>query len=279
MKVAILCVSHNSFKEFLIYYKSIKEAQKNSNTQVSLILFDNSSLLKENQLSKIQKLQDEDINFKFILSENLGYLGTIQKNLKKTNSNFNNYDFICITNVDLKIKKDFFFELEKIQFPDNLGMLGPSIISKKQINKNPKINKRPSIFKLIINILMHTLPITAKLQFMLHHSRLKKDENLLKKSTKNNQSNLIPIYALHGSFTMFTSKGFKLVKENFYPMFLFGEEIFFAEILKRAGLKTYFIPSLIVLDDEHVSTGKLPSFTYRKLNIKALIYIIKKFYF
>ncbi len=279
MKVAILCVNYNSFKEFQIYYKSIKKAEKNSNVKVTIILFDNSSLIKKKQLSYIQKLHEKDNNFKFIISKNLGYLGTIQNNLKKIKINFDSFDLFCVTNVDIKIKQDFFYKLEKTIFPDYFGMIGPSIISRKKINKNPKIHQRPSLLKLFINILMHTLPITSKLQFMLHHLRLKKDEKHLNRLTKNNSLDLKPIYALHGSFTIFSPKAFTLVMKKKYPMFLFGEEIFFAEITRQAGLNSYFIPSLVVFDDEHVSTGKLPSWTYRKLNIKALIYIIREFYF
>ena len=126
---------------------------------------------------------------------------------------------------------------------------------------------------------MHTFPFTSKLQFMLHHLRLKKDEKHFNTLPKNNSFDLKPIYALHGSFTMFSPKAFKLIMDNKYPIFLFGEEIFFAEITRLAGLNSYFSPSLVVFDDEHVSTGKLPSWTYRKLNIKALLYIIRKFYF
>ena len=51
MKVAVLCVNYNSFKEFQIYYKSIKKAEKNSNVKVTVILFDNSSLIKKKQLA------------------------------------------------------------------------------------------------------------------------------------------------------------------------------------------------------------------------------------
>ena len=279
MKVAILCVNYNSFKEFQIYYRSIKKAEKTSNVNVTVILFDNSSSIKKKQLSFIQKLQAEDNNFKFIASKNLGYLGTVQTNLKKIKINFDSFDLLCITNVDLKIKQDFFSSLEKTIFPDSLGMIGPSIISRKEINKNPKIHKRPSLLKLYINILMHTFPFTSKLQFMLHHLRLKKDEKHFNTLPKNNSFDLKPIYALHGSFTMFSPKAFKLIMDNKYPIFLFGEEIFFAEITRLAGLNSYFSPSLVVFDDEHVSTGKLPSWTYRKLNIKALLYIIRKFYF
>ena len=108
--------------------------------------------------------------------------------------------------------------------------------------------------------------------------RLKIYEKYFQKRKLKNSSEIIYTYSSHGSFLIFTKKGFNLITKQKYPIFLFGEELFFGEILRINNLYSVYKPSLVVFDKEHISTAKLSSKRYRNLNSKAIIYIIKKFY-
>lgn len=278
MKLAIFCVCHNSYKEFFLFYKSIKKAEKNSKFKVSLFLLDNSSDKNNYFLDKINNLVKDDNAFQYISSPNYGYLGTIHKNLVKLNFKVSNFDYFCISNVDLLLKSDFFKVLEKCKFQNNIGMIGPSIITDKNIDKNPKIIHRPSIFKLLLNLLIFQFPFLSDIQFFLHHVRLKIYEKFFQKLKHKNVSDIIYTYSSHGSFLIFTKKGFSIISKENYPIFLFGEELFFGEQLRINNFYSIYKPSLVVFDKEHISTGKLSSKKYRNLNSKAISYIIKKFY-
>jgi GT2 family glycosyltransferase len=63
-----------------------------------------------------------------------------------------------------------------------------------------------------------------------------------------------------------------------YPVFLFCEEIFMAEMVRRIGKKTVHYPAVKVWDCEHASTGLMGLWRYCKYNHDALSYIIKHFY-
>ena len=259
MKLAIVCVCHNSYEEFFLFYKSIKKAEKNSNFKVSLFLLDNSSQENNYFLEKINNLVKDDNAFKYISSKNYGYLGTIQKNWGKLNISHSNFDYLCVSNVDLLLKNDFFKVLEKCKFPKNVGMIGPSIITNKNIDKNPKIIHRPSIFKLLVNLLIFQVPFLSDIQFSLHHIRLKIYEKFSKKHNLKKGSEIIYTYSSHGSFLIFTKKGFSIINKENYPILLFGEELFFGELLRINNFYSIYKPSLVVFDKEHVSTGKLSS--------------------
>ena len=85
------------------------------------------------------------------------------------------------------------------------------------------------------------------------------------------------IYAGHGSFMIF-SKAFLLLNLNFrFPSFLFGEEIYFAELNKLSNLEVIYDPSLEINDIDHSSTSKIKktilySFNYKSLKILKNIF-------
>ena len=63
-----------------------------------------------------------------------------------------------------------------------------------------------------------------------------------------------------------------------YPCFLFGEEIYLAEHLRKRGLKTYYDPNLKVYDSDHVSTGKMKSKAYYQYNYKSIDMLLKEYF-
>lgn len=77
---------------------------------------------------------------------------------------------------------------------------------------------------------------------------------------------------------IFTSEFFKKCPTLSYPVFLFCEEIFFAEIVRRIGGKVTYCPSIKIKDKEHASTSKMNLSKYCKYNYEALTYIINTFY-
>ncbi len=280
MRIAIICICYNSYKEFLLYYESIRVSESLSNSEVKIFLLDNSTISDKKRIKKIKKLCDSDKNLQYQKCFNNGYLGTLQNEYKKLNIKSSEFDFISFSNVDIKMEKYFLKKLENIKLKPSIGILAPSIITKKFVNKNPKLIKRKSILKLILNIIIFYIPFAYKIQNILSKYKFKLYEKFkhFKDEITSNKSKIMEIYCAHGSFLLFKPYAFDLIIKNRYPIFLFGEELFFAEILRLRKIKTLFISSLKIFDDEHVSTGKLSSLIYGEFNRKALIYILKRFY-
>ena len=74
------------------------------------------------------------------------------------------------------------------------------------------------------------------------------------------EEDAIRVYAVHGSFMAF-NKSYFLKGGNFkHGCFLYGEEIYVAEIARQKGLKVVYKPELTVEHNEHASVGLFPSF-------------------
>ena len=97
------------------------------------------------------------------------------------------------------------------------------------------------------------------------------------KNDLSNQEIFQDIYAAHGSFFIFSNNFFQYVSLNF-PMFLFGEELYIAEIARKNNLRTIYNNNLKVFDEENISTSKLRSSEYCRLNRIALQYILQEFF-
>jgi len=76
---------------------------------------------------------------------------------------------------------------------------------------------------------------------------------------------------------IFTMSLLKFYSEFDYPVFLFGEEIYFGEIAKKNNLGVRYMPEIKVIDYDHASTKKLGSKSNR-YNYDAINKLIGMFY-
>ena len=275
MRVCIICVCHNTHKEFYDYYSSIRGAD--ANEMADVVLLDNSDQISESQVKSYKEMSAADKKFTYARVKNIGYIGSAQYFLQTSQIDISNYDFLCISNVDLLLKEDFFSTLEGVfsGICDDVGMLAPKIITADNINKNPKVVVRPTLKNLLIRKLLFSSAATHLLLEKMHllRKRLARHNEREKKLAK-----LESIYAAHGSFFLFARPAIEAVVNNTYPVFLFGEELFFAELMKKYQLSTYYVEELVIYDSEHASTGAMKSASYRQHNRIALQYILETFY-
>ena len=86
------------------------------------------------------------------------------------------------------------------------------------------------------------------------------------------------IYAGHGSFMIFTNKFLEQNSTFKFPSFLFGEEIFFAELCKISNLKVVYRPEIEIVDIDHTSTSKLNRKVFFKMNYESMSIITKQYF-
>lgn len=261
-KIAIYCVTYNSYNSLEVYLSSLDKA--NCHQEVFLTVY-----VGDNTEERIQHITYNPKSFKLQVSQigkNLGYFGAI-KLLMQQHSPLE-YDFTIISNVDLTLNDNLFSVLTNLDTMSNCGWIAPAIVSKlEQRDKNPKILKRYIKKKLII------LSYLFKYHWLYNiytHSAYK-----IKKYIKHNS---MEIYAGHGSFIILTKEYFKRCDIIDYPVFLFCEEIYLGEQCIHHGLKVIYEPLLVVYDTEHVSTGTFINKQYCKYNYNAIKYIINKYY-
>lgn len=274
MNCCIICVNHNSYDSLSRFLKSIFLAHKNSHfdLHINIVVVDNSVEKKKPPFFNFPS--DPNIKIELFQCENLGYFPSAQLAIKELKLNLNEYNFSTISNVDVRISSDFFNKLFSLKIDQDVAVLAPSILSSsKKLDINPKILRRPTATKLRLNSFFFRNPILHKLLVLIHLARVK----IKYKNDLSNQKIFKDIYAAHGSFFIFSDNFFKHISLNF-PIFLFGEELYIAEMSRKNHLRIIYSNDLKVFDEENISTAELRSSEYCRLNRIALKYILHEFY-
>lgn len=261
-KVLIVAVNYNSYDELDGCLKSINQATLQGNgLAVDVTIADNSSNYMPVDAAKYSAIRVNQVKF-----DNIGYLGAAQKVINKCGKE---YDYVAISNVDLKMDDCFFKELCHVNLDERTAWIAPRIYSHDENrDRNPKVLGRYSKKKLKILYYMYKYPIL----FYLYTTTAYKRKKLAPKYDE------MDIYAGHGSFMLLTKNFFKVYDRIDYPIFLFGEELYLAELIRNKGLKVRYMPSLSLEDNEHVSTSKMKKKFYFKCNTESIKYILDTFY-
>jgi len=268
-KILIIAINYNSYDKLDSYLESIVNSIKQCSIEsmCNVQIVDNSTPHKNFDYYKYSINNKLSINFE--QSENLGYFGSALKQYNQF-SHFV-YDYVCISNVDLVVKHDFFDKLCSLTIEDNVAWIAPSIYSNyEDRDKNPQRIFRCSKNKLKLLYLLYTFPMMEVFYSKFLYPKLNKN--------KNTENVYKQIYCGHGSFIILTKEFIKKNPEMHFPCFLFGEELFLGEIIRNEGLKVIYESSLKIFDDEHVSTSKLPSRNYYKYNRTSISWILRTFY-
>ncbi len=200
---------------------------------------------------------------------------------------FGSYDYIIISNVDVVLDETFFTALRDLKADSDTVWVAPYIWSpSEQRDVNPKIQERYTKKRLRLLRLLFACPplyyLYTRTLYRTRKANQGKDHGdrflIGSKTTIMQPVPMIPIYAGHGSFMIFRPEIFQQEPKLDYPVFLFCEEIFMAEMARRIGKKVTHCPSVKVWDKEHASTGLMGLWRYCKYNHDALSYIIRTFY-
>lgn len=266
IRILIVCVNYNTYDHLMRLLDSIDASlKKNKKDEVELFVYiaDNSS-----QKQQVDFSSYTDFEVKLFSLDNLGYFGgalTIINSIE----NITRFDFVTISNVDLVLDEMFFASLLKEDVKEDVAWIAPRIYSEQEKrDKNPKVINRYSIHRMRVFQLMYKFPILYQLYVISLYKRKKKRKAFTKDY----------IYAGHGSFIILTRKFFSFYPQLNYPVFLFGEELFLAELIRLKGLKVYYNPSIKIMDVEHSSTGIMRKRNFYKYNYQAITYIKKHFY-
>lgn len=264
----ILCVTFHSYSELNRYLDSVSKAVQTSGNgewEVDVCVADNTD--KDYQDINILQTGLRSVKV-FPFHENLGYFGAVQRMMSKVD-NIKDYDYVAISNVDLAIPEGFFDQCNNLKCDEKCGWVANAILSGVESrDRNPKIMNRYSAKRLKQLRFLFKYPI-------LHY--LYQRTLYLRKRTYT-QRPAMNIYAGHGSFIMLTKAFVTQYPVLEYPVFLFCEEIYLAELCRKAGLIVQYEPSVIVHDTEHCSTGKMRKSFYYKCNYDAINYILETYY-
>lgn len=269
--ILILCVNYNSYEELGNYLHSIDVAAKKVCDLFVIDVFvgDNTT---ENQQQILTDYTFINVRV-FPYYKNLGYVGCATVMLNEiTHTAVCHYDFVAISNVDLLFSETFLLELNNIN-TNNVGWVVPSVYTlSTEKNENPYMLTRPTNLKIFLLQLLYTCPLVYSLYEFIYRFRHRERKLLT------NQQQNIPIYAGHGSIMIFTKHFFRLNTAIHFPGFMYGEELFFAELVRQSKLQTVYYPQLIINNIGNVSTKLLGN--KRKCHMsKESLSAIRQLYF
>jgi len=265
-KIILYCVTYNSYDEAELFLQSVNNAAAQTpDMSVTVVVADNT----EDNRRDISTEYDTITVQVHICPRNLGYLGAVQECMRLYAPN--DYDFFAISNVDLKVDAGAFAYLSKLEVDQQVGWIAPQIYSvQENRDRNPKILSRYSRKKLSILHFLYKHPWANR----LYEKTLYKRKKVSVVKHKEGEE----IYAGHGSFMIFTHAYLAKAGLPNYPVFLFGEEIYFAEQCRLNALKTVYVPGIRIVDSEHCSTSSMHSSAYYRYNAESLQYILQAYY-
>ena len=245
--VLILGVNYNSYKELNNYLQSIERAARVASEFVRVDVWIGDNTTANQQPISID--YDYVCVRVFPYYQNLGYMGcAISMFHEISQDQANKYDFVFISNVDLLLSETFFIELNAIE-SQTAGWIVPSVYTiGTRKNENPFMLARPTRLKMFLLQMLYSFPLLYGLYEFIYRFR-HKERNLL-----TNQEQSRPIYAGHGSIMIFTKQ---FVLDNLdmsFPGFMYGEEIYVAELVRQSHLTTEYYPQLVVNNIGNVST-------------------------
>ncbi len=270
-KVLILAVVYNTYFEAKRFILSLNLRK---NPEVKVILIDNSDKTTDAEFG-IFINQNKSDQFVYLKSdENLGYFCGANKGLTSFLEEYPLPEWVIVCNVDI-IFSDvrFFSELRNIKNREKLGVVAPSIISKRWgTDINPKILLRYSKKTMLNYEKLYRFCFVQNLYLLA--SYLKKRMMQLHPHHVSKQKNNMLIYGAHGSCIIFNRNYFLSGATLNHISFLFGEEIFVAEQCIEHHLKTIYYPTLVIEDYEHASTKLFYSKTicrYMRQSVKDIL--------
>jgi GT2 family glycosyltransferase len=277
-RALLITVHYESVDGVVALLTSVQRVREYADLHV--LLADNSS--GERYLGKIRSAIAEASNVELVeCGKNLGYFGAARLSLECYLAQRHELpDWVIVCNHDVVIQdRDFFSKLFAYD-PNSVGVIASRIqIRENGVDQNPFMRRRPGKFRWWMYLFAKSSYGVAVIWDWM--GRVKK---ALKSSRPRNpfagrgsDRKSEPIYAAHGSFLIFSRRYFEAggyLDEN---LFLYGEEISVAEICRSLNLPILYEPSLLVLHDEHQSTGKVISRTSYQRERDALQWVTSRY--
>lgn len=206
--------------------------------------------------------------------QNLGYFGGAALGLREHVEARGWPDWVIVANVDIEFRDaDLLRRLLGLPWPDDIGIVAPSIWSRKSLRDlNPRLVRRPrrstmKFYKLVFaNFLTLNLYEVAAAAKHVVKYLLRQGRGLAGRvGAKGPEAGRAPgggrrvIYAPQGSCMIFSRQYFARGGTLDYPSFLFGEELYVAETARELGLAVVYEPRLRLWHDDHASTGLIRS--------------------
>mgnify|MGYP001793735366 FL=1 len=272
MQILLLCVNYNCADTITNMLDTISMQTR---SRIEVVIVDNSGEL--DATSSCCVLPGFKRCHLVSPGKNLGYFGGAHAGYLARDTE-NDADITMIVNPDILFSDDFFDVLSRQRdlWPADTGVVFPAVYdTHTKRDSNPFIRLRPSRNYLNTRIFFFGGGLRHQIWLWLYRQKAKrrKAAPMVERSTEA----VTEIYAGHGSLLMFLPAYFNKGASLAFESFLYGEELFVAEMCREAGLKCYHDTSLTTKHVSHVVTSTLSDEQRRKWQLDSLRYIKNRF--
>ncbi len=211
---------------------------------------------------------------------NMGYLGAARYGLQQLENAGKPWpELVILCNTDMELKdRNLVIKMLQRLAPLDFAVAGPSVLSGRfnHHDQNPFMEERISRKRLLfLRFVFSLYPVYCLYQLLaVGKAFLKADGN-----RTGGKQELREVYAVHGSFLVMRSDFLhRIYKELSQAPFLFGEEIFLAELARKYGMKVIFDSNLQVIHREHATTGLWKKPALIRLMHASLDMLLKEFF-
>ncbi|HEY6339363.1 MAG TPA: glycosyltransferase [Candidatus Sulfotelmatobacter sp.] len=256
-KALIITVNFRQAESTVQFVKSARSLETFEAS--SLLIVDNNS--SDGSCPMIRRALSGCDNAELLASpQNRGYFGAASWALRHYLASRSTPDWVVVCNNDIAFADPHVLLRLFEKDPAAAAALAPSIISGiTGHDQNPYMRYRPSALRMHIykwvyrsRLLLNLTDALAVFLKMLrtYFSRVAGPVG----SSPLPANSQDDVYAPHGSFLILSKEYFARGGSLDFPGFLFGEEIYIAETIRRLGLSVVYCPELQVFHHEHRST-------------------------
>jgi GT2 family glycosyltransferase len=266
--IVVIGVSYETDELALRFVRRLSAITEGDN--ISIILVDNSTNADSTEF--FFQIHSENADVLCIKpARNLGYFGAASFVFEQCLGVQQDYNWLVVSNVDVEFHDPSFFScLRGMKEMDTLGVVAPSIWSNTtHRDQNPFMLVRPTAVRMKIYgwlyrgyYALNLYRVSATAYHLLRHGMEQRFLMPLRNWAAPSQSSpmlanptaqpdIVPIYAAHGSCMIFARQFFARGGTLELPLFLYGEEVCIAEMVRDLGLRTVYNPSLKVAHNEY----------------------------
>lgn len=214
--------------------------------------------------------------------DNLGYFGGASFAYHQLCQDTSHPEWVIVANSDIAfLTDDFFARLDAFPIGEPVMGLGPDIVRLPagsdprgaRYRENPLRRSRPSAFEM--NARIWTLRSRLLTVLVYLRARLRRRHAVSKAADPLRRAD---VYMIHGSFMILHRRYFERTAGLDFPSFLYGEEIFVAEEVRRAGGTLRLEPTLRLAHVGGNSTDQVPSDRRRRWELASFEALTKKYF-
>jgi GT2 family glycosyltransferase len=181
-------------------------------------------------------------------------------------------DVIIATSDTLVLSKDILLQLRRID-ADDLGVVGPQVRDLNNDNQNPMLSRVDLPY--IVNI--HYPGVAAFLRNSIYSlcPSLKRKISSRKEGAREHAPGG-NVYMVHGCFLYLSRHYLKKCGNLDETLFMYGEEDLLAYTCRQHGLRTVFLPEVVVVHKDAASTPKENNNSFTVTNSKLSMKYLKR---